>query len=62
MNATALRGADIRAQARSGLLAGPTCGLAPDYLQANLVILPEDLAFDFLRFCQATPKPCPILM
>ena len=61
MNATALRGADIRAQARSGLLAGPTCGLAPDYLQANLVILPEDLAFDFLRFCQRNPKPCPIL-
>lgn len=61
MSAIALRGADIRAQARSGLLAGPTCGLAPDYLQANLVVVPEDLAFDFLRFCQRNPKPCPIL-
>jgi uncharacterized protein YcsI (UPF0317 family) len=61
MSADALRGSDIRAQARSGLLAGPTCGLAPDYLQANLVILPQDLAFDFLRFCQRNPKPCPIL-
>jgi uncharacterized protein YcsI (UPF0317 family) len=61
MSASALRGVDVRAQARSGLLAGPTCGLAPDYLQANLVIVPEDLAFDFLRFCQRNPKPCPIL-
>jgi uncharacterized protein YcsI (UPF0317 family) len=61
MSANALSGVDIRAQARSGLLAGPTCGLAPDYLQANLVIVPEDLAFDFLRFCQRNPKPCPIL-
>jgi uncharacterized protein YcsI (UPF0317 family) len=61
VTANGLRGEDIRAQARSGLLVGPTCGLAPDYLQANLVIVPEDLAFDFLRFCQRNPKPCPIL-
>ena len=25
-------------------------------MQANLVILPEDLAFDFLRFCQRNPN------
>jgi uncharacterized protein YcsI (UPF0317 family) len=61
MTGNALRGADIRAQARSGLLVGPTCGLAPDYLQANLVIVPANLAFDFLRFCQRNPKPCPLL-
>jgi uncharacterized protein YcsI (UPF0317 family) len=61
VNANAVRGADIREQARSGRLQGPTCGLAPDYLQANLVILPEGLAADFLRFCQLNPKPCPIL-
>jgi uncharacterized protein YcsI (UPF0317 family) len=61
MNAHTLCAEDVRAQARSGGLAGPTCGLAPGYLQANLVIVPEDLAFDFLRFCQRNPKPCPIL-
>jgi uncharacterized protein YcsI (UPF0317 family) len=61
MTADTLSGQDIRAQARTGLLVGPTCGLAPGYLQANLVIVPEDLAFDFLRFCQRNPKPCPIL-
>jgi uncharacterized protein YcsI (UPF0317 family) len=43
------------------MLVGPTCGLTPDYLQANLVIVAEDQAFDFLRFCQRNPKPCPIL-
>jgi uncharacterized protein YcsI (UPF0317 family) len=52
---------DVRAQARSGRWSGPTCGLAPDYLQANLVIVPRDQAFDFQRFCQRNPKPCPIL-
>jgi uncharacterized protein YcsI (UPF0317 family) len=55
------RGEDVRSQARSRALTGSTCGLAPDYLQANVVIVPEDLAFDFLRFCQRNPKPCPIL-
>jgi uncharacterized protein YcsI (UPF0317 family) len=61
MTSHALRGRDIRAQARSGLLSGPTCGLAPGYLQANLVIVPEKLAGDFLRFCHRNPKPCPLL-
>ena len=54
-------GSAVRARARSGALRGPTCGLAPEYLQANVVIVPNDLAFDFLRFCQRNPKPCPIL-
>jgi len=61
VNSGILRGVDVRRQARSGALAGPTCGLAPDYLQANLVIVPEAQAFDFLRFCQRNPKPCPIV-
>src|SRR5262249_17234290 len=53
--------AQVRALARSGSLTGPTCGLAPGHLQANLVVLPESLASDFLRFCRRNPKPCPIL-
>ena len=36
-------------------------GLAPGYVQGNLAILPRDYAEDFLRFCQANPKPCPLL-
>ena len=54
-------GGAVRAQARSGQLIGPTCGLAPGYLQANLVVVPQALAFDFLLFCQRNPKPCPLL-
>jgi uncharacterized protein YcsI (UPF0317 family) len=30
-------------------------------VQANLAILPKDLAFEFLLFCQRNPKPCPLL-
>src|SRR2546422_10890483 len=54
-------GADVRQAARSGILSGPTTGLALGYVQANLVIVPRDLAFDFLLFCQRNPKPCPLL-
>ena len=54
-------GNDIRLAARSGRLTGPTPGLALGYVQANLVILPKDWAFDFLLFCQRNPKPCPLL-
>jgi len=50
-----------RLRIRTGALTGPTAGLAPGNVQANLVILPRDLAGDFLRFAQANPKPCPVL-
>lgn len=46
---------------RQGRHTGPTAGLAPGRVQANLVILPADLAPDFSRFCRANPKPCPLL-
>jgi uncharacterized protein YcsI (UPF0317 family) len=35
--------------------------LALSYVQANLVVVPRELAFDFLLFCQRNPKPCPLL-
>jgi uncharacterized protein YcsI (UPF0317 family) len=54
-------GAEIRRRARSGDLTGPTAGLALGFVQANLVIVPKVLAFDFLLFCQRNPKPCPLL-
>lgn len=52
---------EIRAECRSGKFSGQTSGLAPGHAQGNLVILPKDLAFDFLLFCQRNPKPCPVL-
>jgi uncharacterized protein YcsI (UPF0317 family) len=51
----------IRALIRKGKWDKPTAGLAMGYAQANLVILPEKYAFDFLLFCQRNPKPCPLL-
>jgi uncharacterized protein YcsI (UPF0317 family) len=54
-------GLGVRRKCRAGGFDGPTAGLAPGYVQANLAILPMDWATDFLRFCQANPKPCPLL-
>ena len=52
---------EIRALIRSGECKGITAGLAPGHVQANLAILPRELAFSFLLFCQRNPRPCPIL-
>ena len=51
----------VRLAAREGALTGPTAGLANGFVQVNLVILPEAQANGFLRFCQANPKPCPVI-
>ena len=56
-----LTGPELRQLIRSGSFDGPTPGLALGYVQANLVAVPRDLAFDFLLFCQRNPKPCPVL-
>ena len=42
-------------------MGGPTPGLALGYVQANLVVVPRELAFDFLLFCHRNPRPCPLL-
>ena len=52
---------EVRATIRSGEWKGPTSGMALGHVQANLAILPKELAFDFLLFCQRNPKPCPAL-
>jgi uncharacterized protein YcsI (UPF0317 family) len=52
---------EIRALIRKGKWDKPTAGIARGYAQANLVILPQKYAFDFLLFCQRNPKPCPLL-
>lgn len=56
LSATAFRHA-----VRSGRWRGPTAGVCAGQVQANLVILPTALADAFLRYCQANPKPCPLL-
>ena len=52
---------EARLQIRAGKIRGNTAGLAPGYVQGNLMILPQNLAQDFLLFCQRNPQPCPIL-
>ena len=54
-------GVAARHAIRRNAHAGPTSGLAPGFVQANLAILPRALAEDFLRFCQLNPKPCPLV-
>ncbi|MBI4202763.1 MAG: putative hydro-lyase [Chloroflexi bacterium] len=51
----------LRALIRKGQWTGPTAGLASGRVQANVVVLPQEQAFDFLLFCQRNPKPCPLL-
>jgi uncharacterized protein YcsI (UPF0317 family) len=51
----------VRAVIRAGRYSGATSGLAPGYVQGNLVILPKDVAGDFLAFAQQNPKPCPVI-
>ena len=51
----------IRAAIRSGTLTRTTAGLAPDYVQTNLAVLPREQAYDFLLFCQRNPRSCPLI-
>ncbi len=53
--------AEVRAMIRTGEITGQTSGMCDGYAQANLAILPKDLAFDFLLFTQRNKKPCPVL-
>lgn len=54
-------GRDARMAIRGGHLRGDTSSMAPGYVQANLAIIPKAWAYDFLKFCQRNPKPCPLL-
>ena len=51
----------LRLAAREGRFTEPTAGQAPGFLQANLMIVPQAHAVDFLLFCQRNPKACPLI-
>lgn len=61
VDAAGLTPARARAAIRRGEITGPTTGFCAGYAQGNLVVLPKDLAWDFLLFCQRNPKACPLL-
>ncbi len=56
-----MKPADVRALIREGTITGQTSGMCNGYAQANLVVLPKELAYDFLLLTQRNPRPCPIL-
>lgn len=53
--------AALRQQIRSGEFTAPTSGLAPGFVQCNLVVVPETSAPALLGFCQRNPRSCPLL-
>ncbi len=52
---------DVRALIREEKITGQTSGMCAGYAQANLVVLPRQLAYDFLLFTQRNPRSCPLL-
>lgn len=52
---------EFRNMVREGSYTGTTSGVCVGYVQANLAILPQKYAEDFLKYAQRNPKPCPIL-
>ena len=52
---------ELRHKIRSGEFTGNTSGYSRGFVQGNLCILPADYANEFLQFCQANPKPCPLI-
>ena len=53
-------GIDVRNAAKANSIT-LTSGLAPSYLQANLIVLPSRYASDFRLLCVRNPVPCPLL-
>lgn len=57
----AMRPREFRNIVRRGDFVGVTEECCRGYVQANLVIIPKEPAFNFLLFCQRNPRPCPVL-
>jgi uncharacterized protein YcsI (UPF0317 family) len=54
-------GRAARQAIRVGAVPGATSGLAHGCVQANIAIVPAEVADEFARFCAANPRPCPVL-
>jgi uncharacterized protein YcsI (UPF0317 family) len=53
--------AEVRLAIREGRWTGNTKRLALGRHQANVTIVPKDVAFDFMRLCFRNPKALPLL-
>lgn len=56
-----LAAVDCRRRIAENLYNGPTAALAAGNLQANLVVLPQNIAEDFHTFCRHNIQACPLL-
>lgn len=56
-----MTGQEIRLAARQNQYTRQTSGVAPGYLQANVIILPSLYAGDFRSLCARNPVPCPLI-
>lgn len=54
-------GRTVRLAVRSGRHGAVTTGMAPGFVQANVVILPKDWAADFQLYCQRNAQACPLI-
>ncbi|KAF3763215.1 DUF1445-domain-containing protein [Cryphonectria parasitica EP155] len=54
-------GLSARLAARNKTFTSVTAGVAPSYLQANLIVLPSRYADDFRLLCARNPVPCPLV-
>lgn len=52
---------ELREKIRNGEFEGHTSGICSNFVQANLVIVPKEYAFDFLLFAIRNPKSCPVI-
>lgn len=52
---------DVRQLVRDGKITGQTSGMCDGFAQANLCVLPEEYAYDFLLFAERNKKSCPLL-
>lgn len=52
---------EVRKLFKKDEIVKPTAGVARGYAQANLIVLPKELAFEFMLFAYRNPKPCPLL-
>ena len=57
----AMSHAEFRSIVRRGEWRERSRGACRGYTVANLAIVPEDYAFEFLLFCNRNPRPCPVI-
>ena len=51
----------VRLAIREGRYRGTSRGQAMGYVQCNLVVVPESLAYEFLLYCQRNQRACPVI-